>query len=59
MIPMSENRRGVANGSSEPKKFKGKDMKCGVKVMKVSNRNCGVGVKVSIAAILFLSRKPV
>ena len=59
MIPMSENRRGGVNGSSEPKKFKGKDVECGVKVMKVSNRKSGGGVKVSIAAKLFLSIKPV
>ena len=59
MIPMSENRRGGANGSSEPKRFKGKDVECGVRVMKVSNRKNGGGVKVSRAAILFLSKKPV
>ena len=59
MIPMSESRRGGANGNSEPKKFKGRDVKCGVKVMMVSNRKSGGGVKVAIAAILFLSKKPV
>ena len=43
--PLGENRRGGANGRSEPKRFKGKDMECGVKVMKVSSRKSGGGVR--------------